>query len=152
MSIPFQPADSVEESLTFLDLPLECLRSILRRLTDHQSLLTAAKAHEALQHLVENETTLWQDLCRFHFTPSQIETVRKNLRKKEKDERNRIRWKAALAASAAGKENEQPTIIKFSEEDEDSPEHSPSPVQDITEEAGNKGMPDWRHLYFELKR
>jgi len=146
------PADCCEESLTFLDLPLECLRSILRRLADHESLLTAAKAHEGLQHLVENETAVWRDLCHFHFTQSQIDSVRKNLRKQQEHERDRQRWKAALEASTTGKENEEPTIIKFKEDDEDSNESSSPPLQDITDGPNTQEPPDWRHLYFELKK
>jgi len=151
------PADCCEESLTFLDLPQECLRSILRRLTDHESLLTAAKAHEALQHLVENETKLWQDLCLFHFTQTQIESVRMNLRKQEQHERDRLRWKAALDAVSTGKENEQPIIIKYKEDDDETtttPQTgSTIRLQEMmTDGSINRDVPDWRHVYFELKK
>jgi len=149
------PADCCEESLTFLDLPLECMRSILRRLSDHQSLLMAAKAHEALEHLVENETVLWQDLCRFHFTPMQIESVRKNLRKMEKRESDRLRWKAALEASAAtGNQSDQPVIIKFEEEEdiENIPPADSGLPQTDSSAANDQDVFDWRHMYFEMKK
>ncbi|TKR95503.1 hypothetical protein L596_009667 [Steinernema carpocapsae] len=70
-------AESVEESTTFLDLPREVLTQILRRLPDHVSLLESAKAHEALDALVEGEGKLWSTLCDFHFKIEQIDKHRK---------------------------------------------------------------------------
>uniref|UniRef100_A0A1I8AHX3 F-box domain-containing protein n=1 Tax=Steinernema glaseri TaxID=37863 RepID=A0A1I8AHX3_9BILA len=70
-------AESVEESTTFLDLPREVLTQILRRLPDHVSLLESAKAHEALDRLVEGEGRIWSTLCDFHFSPELIEKHRK---------------------------------------------------------------------------
>ncbi|KAJ1361899.1 hypothetical protein KIN20_021277 [Parelaphostrongylus tenuis] len=62
-----------ESSTTFLDLPREILSLVLRRLPDDRSLLETAKAHEALQSIIDRESRLWQSLCEFHFTPSQID-------------------------------------------------------------------------------
>lgn len=69
---PTTLTDSNEESMTFLDLPREVLFLILRRLPDHVSILESAKAHEALNALIERETRLWRSLCEFHFNQDQI--------------------------------------------------------------------------------
>ncbi|CAI4225829.1 unnamed protein product [Auanema sp. JU1783] len=70
--LPRTAADAEETSTTFLDLPREIISIILRRLPDHQSLLELAKAHEALQSLIDNENRVWRSLCEFHFQPYQI--------------------------------------------------------------------------------
>uniref|UniRef100_A0A7E4UPF6 F-box domain-containing protein n=1 Tax=Panagrellus redivivus TaxID=6233 RepID=A0A7E4UPF6_PANRE len=64
--------DSSEDSVTFLDLPREVIVQVLRKLPDHTSLLEAAKAHEALDALVERESRMWEKLNQFHFTQEQI--------------------------------------------------------------------------------
>uniref|UniRef100_A0A915K4Z8 F-box domain-containing protein n=1 Tax=Romanomermis culicivorax TaxID=13658 RepID=A0A915K4Z8_ROMCU len=67
-NVPYKsPAECDEDSVTFLDLPIECLRSILKQLPDHESLLTAAQTDAALKTLVHAETNLWRDLVKFHF-------------------------------------------------------------------------------------
>ncbi|EFX86916.1 hypothetical protein DAPPUDRAFT_192571 [Daphnia pulex] len=55
----------------FEDLPEECVREILFRLADHRDLLSAAEACGVVQKL-SAEQRLWKRLCRFHFTPVQI--------------------------------------------------------------------------------
>ncbi|EYC18077.1 hypothetical protein Y032_0028g1665 [Ancylostoma ceylanicum] len=51
----------------------QILSLVLRRLPDDRSLLETAKAHEALQSIIDREDRIWQSLCEFHFTPSQID-------------------------------------------------------------------------------
>ncbi|XGW20692.1 hypothetical protein V3C99_004017 [Haemonchus contortus] len=70
---PKTVASADEASTTFLDLPREILSLVLRRLPDDRSLLETAKAHEALQCIIDREDRLWQSLCEFHFTPAQID-------------------------------------------------------------------------------
>ncbi|CAJ0574401.1 unnamed protein product, partial [Mesorhabditis spiculigera] len=70
---PRTPADSDETTITFLDLPREVLSLVLRKLPDHTSVLETAKAHEALESLVESEGRLWESLARFHFAPHHID-------------------------------------------------------------------------------
>lgn len=124
-----QPADSNEESLTFLDLPKECLRAILKQLPDHESLLTAAKAHEALQALVHVETNIWRDLCKFHFTQTQIDkTIERIYKQIDKHKR---RTEQLIA------EQKENLIVK-------TPSYM-SMVDDVNEIS-------WRHLYFENKK
>ncbi|KAI6233072.1 F-box domain-containing protein [Aphelenchoides fujianensis] len=65
--------DSSEESTTFLDLPMELLAEILKRLPDHVSILECAKADETLNALVTHESRLWKSLARCHFTQEQID-------------------------------------------------------------------------------
>uniref|UniRef100_A0A1I7XGU6 F-box domain-containing protein n=1 Tax=Heterorhabditis bacteriophora TaxID=37862 RepID=A0A1I7XGU6_HETBA len=70
---PRTAVDAEEQSTTFLDLPTEILSLVLRRLPDDRSLLETAKAHDALQALIDGEGRLWQSLCEFHFQPYQIQ-------------------------------------------------------------------------------
>ncbi|WKX91374.1 hypothetical protein Q1695_009877 [Nippostrongylus brasiliensis] len=70
---PKTVASADETSTTFLDLPREILSLVLRRLPDDRSLLETAKAHEALQSIIDREDRIWQSLCEFHFTPQQID-------------------------------------------------------------------------------
>lgn len=46
--------------MTLLDLPTECLKAVLRRMPDHEGLLVAATAHQALSDLVDGENSLWK--------------------------------------------------------------------------------------------
>ncbi|VDM95742.1 unnamed protein product [Thelazia callipaeda] len=69
-------ADSVEESVTFMDLPREILSVILKKLPDHVSLLEVAKAYEVLDAIVKKEGQLWASLCNFHFTQEQISKIK----------------------------------------------------------------------------
>uniref|UniRef100_A0A8R1HLI9 F-box domain-containing protein n=1 Tax=Caenorhabditis japonica TaxID=281687 RepID=A0A8R1HLI9_CAEJA len=61
-----------ETALTFLDLPREVVLLILKRLSDHNSLLEASQVHEALKDVIDGEDRLWQSLCHFHFQDYQI--------------------------------------------------------------------------------
>ena len=64
---PRVEVDSEEAGTTFLDLPREVLSMVLRKLPDHESLLEMAKAHEAMQALIDGEQRIWRSLCEFHF-------------------------------------------------------------------------------------
>ena len=69
---PRTEADAEENCVTFLDLPREILSMILRKISDHRSLLEVAAAHDTLQAIVDRENSLWQSLCQFHFQPYQV--------------------------------------------------------------------------------
>lgn len=58
----------------FLQLPEECIREIILRLSDHNDLLSSAQACEQMAAIVE-EQRVWRELARFHFTAKQIELV-----------------------------------------------------------------------------
>lgn len=63
--------------MTFMDLPLEVISHILKRIigstTDHITLIEIAKAHATLDALVAKQESIWQSLCKFHFTQEQID-------------------------------------------------------------------------------
>jgi F-box protein 25/32 len=67
-----QPGDDVFPKLQ--NLPEECVREVLLRLADHKDLESSGKAYSVMQRLVD-EQRIWRELCRFHFTPQQIEFV-----------------------------------------------------------------------------
>ncbi|KAI1717909.1 F-box only protein 25 [Ditylenchus destructor] len=74
---PTTLSDSSEDSMTFMDLPLEVISHILKRIigstTDHITLIEIAKAHATLDALVAKQESIWQSLCKFHFTQEQID-------------------------------------------------------------------------------
>ncbi|XP_025836813.1 F-box only protein 25 [Agrilus planipennis] len=57
-----------------LQLPEECLREIILRLSDHKDLDASSKACDQLAALVD-EQRVWKELAIFHFTPLQIDIV-----------------------------------------------------------------------------
>ncbi|XP_014682015.1 PREDICTED: F-box only protein 25-like isoform X2 [Priapulus caudatus] len=75
-----QTDDDDERSLKLQDLPDDCIRSILRRLSNHEDVLNTSKAlmlfaGEQAQLLFEGQH-LWRELCMFHFTDEQTNDVR----------------------------------------------------------------------------
>ncbi|KAK9887150.1 hypothetical protein WA026_020597 [Henosepilachna vigintioctopunctata] len=58
----------------FLQLPEECIREIILRLSDHTDLISSAKSCDTMANIV-NEQRIWRELTKFHFTPDQIELV-----------------------------------------------------------------------------
>uniref|UniRef100_A0AC35TZU5 F-box domain-containing protein n=1 Tax=Rhabditophanes sp. KR3021 TaxID=114890 RepID=A0AC35TZU5_9BILA len=70
---PMILSESNEDSVTLLDLPVEMLTMILRKLPDHVSLLEATKSHDMLQAVVDGQDRLWARLAVFHFSELQIE-------------------------------------------------------------------------------
>ena len=60
------------------DLPDEVIRHILIQLADHRDLVNAGLTESRTFALCE-ETAFWRNLCHFHFTPRQWNSVlRKN--------------------------------------------------------------------------
>mgnify|MGYP005985392179 CR=1 FL=1 len=57
-----------------LQLPEECLREIILRLSDHRDLTASAQACEQMASIV-GEQRVWRELTKFHFSPHQIDLV-----------------------------------------------------------------------------
>ncbi|XP_071807741.1 F-box only protein 25-like [Asterias amurensis] len=60
--------------LKLTDLPDEVLSRILNHLSDHRDIVNVGKTNY-LMFMVATENFLWKDLCQYHFTHSQIQTV-----------------------------------------------------------------------------
>lgn len=58
----------------FLNLPEECIREIILRLSDHRDLTASAQTCDQICSIV-NEQRVWRELTKFHFTPQQIDLV-----------------------------------------------------------------------------
>lgn len=67
-----------------LQLPEECLREVILRLSDHSDLTSTSQACNQLAVLVD-EQRVWRELARFHFTGQQVEMV--------VDKNKKIDWK-----------------------------------------------------------
>lgn len=59
----------------FLQLPEECIREIVLRLSDHRDLLASAQSCEQMA-VVVSEQRVWRELTKYHFTPLQVELVK----------------------------------------------------------------------------
>ncbi|CAH2981139.1 unnamed protein product [Chilo suppressalis] len=57
------------------DLPEECIREILLRISDHRDLDAASSAWSVMSDLC-SEQRLWRSLVRYHFTAQQLRAVR----------------------------------------------------------------------------
>lgn len=57
-----------------LNLPEECIREIILRLSDHRDLTASAQSCDEICSIV-NEQRVWRELTKFHFTAQQIELV-----------------------------------------------------------------------------
>lgn len=57
-----------------LQLPEECIREIILRLSDHRDLTSSAQSCEQMASIV-GEQRVWRELTKFHFTPQQIDLV-----------------------------------------------------------------------------
>ncbi|XP_044764076.1 F-box only protein 25 [Coccinella septempunctata] len=55
-----------------LQLPEECIREIILRLSDHRDLQASAQACDTMANIV-GEQRVWRELTKFHFTNQQIE-------------------------------------------------------------------------------
>lgn len=55
-----------------LQLPEECIREIILRLSDHRDLVASAEACEQMASIV-GEQRVWRELTKFHFSPQQID-------------------------------------------------------------------------------
>ncbi|XP_047503274.1 F-box only protein 32 isoform X2 [Pieris napi] len=58
------------------DLPEECIREILLRISDHRDLDSASSAWSVMASLC-SEHRVWRELVNFHFTSQQIDSVQK---------------------------------------------------------------------------
>ncbi|XP_068618195.1 F-box only protein 25 isoform X2 [Battus philenor] len=67
------------------DLPEECIREIMLRISDHRDLDAASSAWSVMASVC-SEQRVWRELVMFHFTQQQLNTV---LTKEEKD----VDWK-----------------------------------------------------------
>lgn len=74
-----EPSSNMQPQL--LQLPEECIREIILRLSDHHDLHSSAESCELMANIVE-EQRVWRELTKFHFKPEQINLVL--LRKDEK--------------------------------------------------------------------
>ncbi|CAH1115830.1 unnamed protein product [Psylliodes chrysocephalus] len=57
-----------------LQLPEECIREIILRLSDHRDLTASAESCEQMAAIV-SEQRIWRELVKFHFTSQQVELV-----------------------------------------------------------------------------
>ncbi|GAB6033639.1 hypothetical protein CHUAL_013702 [Chamberlinius hualienensis] len=67
-----QPEDDIFPKLQ--NLPQECLREILLRLSDHKDLENSGQAYGPMQPII-SEQHIWRELCKFHFSQKQIQRV-----------------------------------------------------------------------------
>ncbi|XP_068910892.1 F-box only protein 25 [Tenebrio molitor] len=65
---------SPESRPQLLQLPEECIREIILRLSDHRDLTASAQACEQMAAIV-GEQRIWRELTKFHFSPTQIDLV-----------------------------------------------------------------------------
>jgi len=66
-----------EQQPQWSDLPPECRREILLRLSDPRDIEASSEACEHLAVLAQ-EQRIWRELAQYHFTPQQIATTRQN--------------------------------------------------------------------------
>ncbi|CAH1994141.1 unnamed protein product [Acanthoscelides obtectus] len=79
-----EPGPEIHPKL--LQLPEECIREIILRLSDHRDLLSSAQACEQMAAIV-GEQRVWRELTMFHFDQQQIDLVM------PKDKEN-VDWKS----------------------------------------------------------
>lgn len=66
-----------EQQPQWSDLPPECRREVLLRLSDPRDIEASSEACEHLAVLAQ-EQRIWRELAQYHFTPQQIATTRQN--------------------------------------------------------------------------
>nr|XP_034184412.1 F-box only protein 32 isoform X1 [Osmia lignaria] len=66
-----------EQQPQWSDLPAECRREVLLRLSDPRDIEASSEACEHLAILAQ-EQRIWRELAQYHFTPQQIATTRQN--------------------------------------------------------------------------
>jgi F-box protein 25/32 len=59
-----QPGDDQEPQLE--QLPEECVREVMLRLSDHKDLARAGEAWHVMQRVLD-EQRIWRQLCNYHF-------------------------------------------------------------------------------------
>lgn len=71
-----QPGPEIQPKLH--DLPEECIREIILRITDYRDLESSSAAWTLMAALV-SEQRVWRELTHFHFSVQQIDLVQKKL-------------------------------------------------------------------------
>lgn len=67
-------SERVEDGLpTLTDLPKECIREIMLRLTDHKDIINLGKTCSDLYYMTQ-DSSIWQKLVQYHFTEKQMYT------------------------------------------------------------------------------
>ncbi|KAG6460342.1 hypothetical protein O3G_MSEX011910 [Manduca sexta] len=66
------------------DLPEECIREILLRISDHRDLDSASSAWNVMASVC-SEQRIWRELVSFHFTQQQIDAALAKLKEEQKD-------------------------------------------------------------------
>lgn len=75
IDVIFQPDE--EQHPQWSDLPAECRREVLLRLSDPRDIEASSEACEHLAALAQ-EQRIWRELAQYHFTPQQIATTMQN--------------------------------------------------------------------------
>jgi len=73
----------------FEDLPEDCVRCILTRLTDHRDIMRTSQTNNSL-HIMAEDRILWKQMCFFHFTDRQLITF---LPKELESDQEHVDWK-----------------------------------------------------------
>lgn len=68
----FKVSERVEDGLpTLTDLPKECIREILLRVSDHKDLINLGRTCSELYYMIQ-DSSIWQRLVQYHFTEKQM--------------------------------------------------------------------------------
>uniref|UniRef100_A0A2M4ANT3 Putative f-box n=1 Tax=Anopheles triannulatus TaxID=58253 RepID=A0A2M4ANT3_9DIPT len=78
------------------DLPEECVREIILRITDYKDLEASASAWSLMAALI-SEQRVWRELSHFHFTKQQIDVILEKMCLQDTKERHR-NWQAIYHA------------------------------------------------------
>ena len=92
--LPFQPGPNIRPKLH--DLPEECVREIILRITDYKDLEASASAWSLMAALI-SEQRVWRELSHYHFTKQQIDVVLEKMCLQDTKERHR-NWQAIYHA------------------------------------------------------
>lgn len=71
-----------EDNTRLQQLPEECVREVLLRLSDHKDLQRAGEAWGVMRR-VADEQRIWRELCSFHFTPQQLSKTLEDMNQQE---------------------------------------------------------------------
>uniref|UniRef100_A0A336M916 CSON013786 protein n=1 Tax=Culicoides sonorensis TaxID=179676 RepID=A0A336M916_CULSO len=74
------------------DLPEECIREIILRISDHKDLEASAAAWSMMAALI-SEQRVWRELTHFHYTQPQIDTIIEKMNLQDTKDRHR-NWQA----------------------------------------------------------
>jgi len=65
-------------------LPEECVREVMLRLSDHKDLASAGEAWLVMQRVLD-EQRIWRQLCSYHFKPHLINKLLEDTEQTEPD-------------------------------------------------------------------